>query len=346
MLTFPMKSTLIGLTFLVATAQQGHAQIAYDSPRGRVEILGLRRWTLQMLRDSVEARRPGTKLYEAACMQLLREELGFPDASVNELTIGSSVGAPTRTYLVIKLIEPADKRRVQWLRNPLDTFKVLHPQYASVILPITDKTGTLSTGQFIMPLQLYGGRESASGPLASAPANVRSDVDRVWQFLDAHRSADDWRDALKTLRTDGAYPNRMMAVAVLSNFSDRDSTWWALADALRDPQEVVRLAAEVVLSGFSPRYVPWSATTESLRALVGGTNVMASERVFTMLSQTKVDPKLARVLLRGNGVWILSHFAAENPNARSAARAALVQLHGGRDLGPARTEWARWIAGL
>lgn len=341
--------TLLSLSWVTTSAvvvPPAHGQVAYDSPRGRVEVLGLRRWNLQMLKDSVQARRPGTQLYEAACMQLLREELGFPDASVSELTIQSSPEAPARTYFLIKVVEPGDRRKVQWLRAQLDTFRLLRPQYASVVLPITDSTGTLSPAQFIMPLQMYGRRESASTSLASAPAGVRSDVDRLWRFLDDHRTHTDWQNALATLRMDGAYPNRMIAVAILSNFGDRDSTWLALADALRDPQEVVRTAAKVVLNSLLPKKVDWRSASQSLRLLLGGTNVTATDQVLRMLAQTKVDPALAGELLRGNGFWILSHLDAENPSARSAARAALIQLRDGHDLGPAAAEWARWIAQL
>lgn len=298
-----------------------------------------------MLKDSVRARRPGTELYEAACMQLLREQLGFADASVEEVTINSPGETRPQTYLSIKLIEPLDRQQVRWLRTPLDTFRVLRPQYASLVIPITDSMGTFLAGRFIVPLQLYGRGEAVSKSLASAPANIRSDFDRLRRFLNEHRTEADLVTALTALRTDGEYLNRMIAVAILANFSDRDSTWWALTDALRDPQEVVRIAAKEVLNNFSPRYVSWKPASESLRALLGGTNVVVTEQVLWMLAATKVDPALARPLLRGNGFWILSHLGAENLGARSAARAALVQFRG-RDLGPSRVEWARWIAGL
>src|SRR5262245_25528250 len=43
------------------------AQASYDFPNGTVEVLGLRRWTLAMLRDSIRRYVPGQDLHDAAC---------------------------------------------------------------------------------------------------------------------------------------------------------------------------------------------------------------------------------------------------------------------------------------
>lgn len=55
------------------------AQVAFDSPKGRVEVLGLRRWTLGMLQDSIRHYVRGQELYEAACMVTLRDSLHFAE---------------------------------------------------------------------------------------------------------------------------------------------------------------------------------------------------------------------------------------------------------------------------
>lgn len=337
---------LLAIASLALFSQPVLSQLAYDSPNGRVEILGLRRWNLQMLKDSVHSRRPGTELHDAACMIVLREDLGFADAWVSELHFVSAPGAPLRTYLVIKLVEPGDRARVQWRSAVLDTLKVLRPGYAPVILAITDSLGNLELDRLLSPLQSYNRRTTGSGALAPASGPIRPDIERLWYFLDGKRADRDWREALLALRTDGAYPNRIVAAAILSNFSANDSTWWALANALRDPHEAVRIAAAVTLRGLSPRKVDWQPVSQSLRLLLGGTNVGATQQILAMLAQTEVAPALATTLLRGNGGWVLAHLRAEYPGASESARAFLIRLNGGHDLGSDKARWARWIAAL
>ena len=74
------RATVLTLIALVASALESPAQVAYDSPNGRVELLGLRRWTLDMLRDSIRRYVPGQELHDAACMVTLRDSLRFARA--------------------------------------------------------------------------------------------------------------------------------------------------------------------------------------------------------------------------------------------------------------------------
>jgi len=325
----------------------GSAQVAYDAPSGRVVVLGLRAWTLGMLQDSIGRRVPGQKLENAACMVTLRDSLHFADASVTAISYSGGESEGVRTYLVVKLIEPQEARRVRWAPQPPDTFAVLRPSYAPLVLPATDSSGGLLVGRIFWPLQFYA-RDSAARTRASesgGPTELE-DAKRLWKFLAERRTEADWRMALTVLRRDGFYANRMVAAAVLANFADRDSTWWVLAEALRDPNEAVRIAASIVLGEMPARPVDWAPVVPTLRLLLGGTNLLAMEGVFTMLARTSVSPLLAKALLHGDGTWILEHLRAEYPSGRQAAHALLVQLNGGRDLGPSADTWARWLAGL
>src|SRR6266566_1951964 len=117
--TFGGVAAAILLAGAVLTAP-GAAQVAYDSPRGRVEVLGLRTWTLQMLQDSIRRRVPGQTLEDAACMITLRDSLHFADALV--ATYSGVPGAAGRTFLVVKVIEPQEATRVRWAPQPPDTF--------------------------------------------------------------------------------------------------------------------------------------------------------------------------------------------------------------------------------
>jgi hypothetical protein len=329
-------------------ATPGGAQVAFDAPSGRVEVLGLRAWTLEMLRDSIRRRFPGQTLEDAACMVTLRDSLHFADALVQRVIYSSpGAAAAVRDYLVVKVIEPQETTRVRWAPEPPDTFTVLRPAYAALVLSATDSLGRLWTGRLFWPLQFYT-RDSAARAraLEGGGPTGREDASRLWRFLAEHRAEADRRTALAALRRDGFYANRVVASAVLANFADRDSTWWALAEALRDPNEAVRIAASIVLTEMPARPVDWTPVVPTLRLLLGGTNLAAMEGVFTMLARTRVSPSLAKALLRGDGTWVLEHLRAEYPGGHEAAHALLAQLNSGGDLGPSADAWARWLAGL
>lgn len=109
--------------------QELAAQAGYDGPKGRVEVMGLNRWTIPMLRDSIRHYVPGQDLHDAACMATLREKLGFADALVMHY-----VNSPQSEFLLIKVVEPQDRARVQWRPVPADSFQSLRADYARLIL--------------------------------------------------------------------------------------------------------------------------------------------------------------------------------------------------------------------
>jgi hypothetical protein len=318
-------ATLAALTIAVAAASapRARAQVAYDGPHGRVEVLGLHHWTLAALEDSIRHRVPGQSLADAACMVTLRDSLHFADALVENLNYQSTEDGPFQKYLIIKLVEPQDSSRVRWTKTWRDSFRVLRPEYAKLVLPVTDSLGGLELERIHGPLQYYG-REFADRAEAMRewPPYVRADAERLWAFIDAHESDADRRTAIATLNRDGEYANRVAAAAVLAGHALRDSTWWALAEALRDGNQAVRTTALLVLQNLPARKVDWRPATSGLRALLGGTNMNATQAVMTVLA------------------------TAEYPGARYAAHALLVQLNGGRDLGTDAAVWQRWIAAL
>lgn len=338
---------LIVVAALATQPLAAFAQVSYKSSDGLVEVLGLEKWTLKMLRDSVQAKYPGLELHDAACMVYLRESLGFADAEVLHLFRINSPDSPMESFHIIKLVEPQSRDRVRWLTTQSDTFTVLRPGYAPVLMAALDTSGTVMPSTILWPLQFYG-RSSAdrAAALAKAPPVARADALRLWTFLENHKTDKDFRTALSVLRKDGAHGDRMVAAAILANFPQRDSAWYALTDALRDPHQIVGVAAATVLFEFPARPIDWSGKTETLRLLVGGTNVAASHKVFAMLAATGISPSLARVLVRNNGTWVLAHLRAKYPGASTAARSFLVTLNAGVDLGPDSEKWARWIRGL
>lgn len=320
------------------------AQVAYDSPKGRVEVLGLRRWTLAMLQDSIRRYVPGQELHDAACMVTLRDSLHFVEASVERFEMAPP-GQPQRSFLAIKVIEPAQAASVQWDMRPLNEFSSLLPDYAPLILTLTDSTGAVWRGRLIYWLQFSdtAGRQRA---VARASESARADEQRAFSFLAARRTEADRVRAARILINDGFWVNRMMAVAVLSSFAAHDSTWFLLVRALRDPHEAVREAADAVVRALPARPIDWRGSATDLRLLLGGTDLPAMPTVFDLLARTDVSPALASRLLRNNAGWVLDHLGSEAPMASATAHRLLVRLNGGHDLGPSRSAWEAWTRKL
>ena len=329
------------ISLLVLTPSTSQGQVAYESPNGRVEVLGLRRWTLSMLQDSIRRYVPGQELHDAACMVTLRDSLHFADASVVSFEMQSPDGK-TRSVLSIKVVEPNEASTVQWDVRRRNTFTSLLPDYAPLVLPITGVNGEFWSGRIMNWLQ-YSDSDARQRAIARAPASARVDAERLFAFVDGHTADADRARATRTLERDGLWVNRLIATAVLANFPAHDSTWLTLVRALRDPHEGVRMAAEAGLRRMPPRPIDWRPVTSDLRLLVGGTNLSAIETVFSLLARTEVHSDLAAPLLRGNGHWILDHLGSETPMAPQAARRLLVRLNNGRDLGPTRAAWATWV---
>lgn len=339
-----IRTAVLACSVVSAVPSSGDAQVAYDSPKGRVEILGLRRWTLKMLQDSIGHYVRGQELHDAACIVTLRDSLHFADASVEELE-WAPPGQPVRSYLTIKVIEPQQGARVQWDLRPRQEFTSLLQEYAALILPVTETAGGVWRGRILNWLQ-FSDTVRLQRVIAAAPPSARADAERAIEFRRSRRSEADRERAMRVLAHDGFWANRMAAVAVLSNFAQHDSTWWTLARALRDPHEGVREMAAVIIRTLPPRPIDWRPVSKDLRLLVGGTNLPAMREVFSVLVNTSIAPDMAPILLRDNADWVLDHLASETPMASDAAHRLLVSLNGGRDRGPTRLAWSAWIRSL
>src|SRR5205809_6085677 len=96
------------------------------------------------------------------------------------------------------------------------------------------------------------------------------------EFLRAHRTEADRSVAQSTLAHDGSARHRALAAVVIASFVDSASTWWTLAEALRDAM-VSATASQVlsVLSNGAARPVNWAPAADGLRAVLDGTNLSA-----------------------------------------------------------------------
>lgn len=197
---------------------------AYDAGGMRVEVLGLKHWTLAGLQDTLARRFPEQTLHDDACMAVLRDSLGFADAQVLRLTIigGPRAKSPTerRDYLIIKVVEPQDSALVAWMPSPSGVNAVRQDYASFVNASIKGGRGGSFDSNWLLPaLSLYR-RDSLPRALGVAGhPQLKTDAERLWTFLDGSRSPASRDTALAALQGDALYLNRLMATAVLVNFA-------------------------------------------------------------------------------------------------------------------------------
>ena len=332
----------------------GRAQQVIETPEGRAEVIGLKRWTAAMLADSLGLRAPGVSLFQTReCTKALTDRLHFSSVFIEKEIRGGAPGAPAFS-VVIRLVEPQDSGRIRWAVEPRDS-QPDRPEWLELRRVLTDSArGAFREGDPVNPLGLYGVflADSARPPMRTAGAlaaqlgldSARAQV--FWTVLSRLTNERDRELAIRTLRADRNRRNRMMAAAVLANFPVSDDAWRALAESLRDPYAGVSTAAlqsiSVLGNGFA-REVDWAPVTATLRAVLDGTNLQAFLPLVRVLVQTRVAPAVAAALLGGGGELLLAHADAADRRSRDAARALLLQLSG-RATAPA--SWRSWVATL
>jgi hypothetical protein len=305
----------------------------------RLELIGLKRWTIPMIEDSLRVYSPKDSLLSHACAAVLRQKLRFADAAVQHYSV-TTIDQRTKPYLAVTVIEPQDSALVRY-RGPFRDSVATRRAWASA-LTVFEKHNPAFQLAIQRPEFLLTDR-----PLADADPLLRPALP-LRELLRSHRGVKARRLALTTLATDGNWRNRVIAVVLLANFARSDSAWWALADALRDPNAPVSSSAAQVLSALrrgAPRRVNWAPAVETVRAILDGTNLFAHNDIMDVLADTRVDPALARPLLAGGGHLVLAKLRSQGTEERRAARRFLVQI-AGRDLGDDPDVWEGWIRDL
>lgn len=308
-------------------------------PGKSIEVVGLRRWSIAMIQDSLTKYAPGITLDSHACAAALRYQLGFADAAVTAYELPGD----TVERIVVVVVEPQDSARVRHRIAPMDTVAP-RAEWAPLLRVISE-----SPGPFQVSLWQYRAwRGGDLTKLRSLPGTDSSAVLSVWRFLAAHQSRADKAAALSTVLADPNYRNRMAAVALLSNFTDDDQVLHALLRAQLEADGPVGAMASMVLSSFaqtSSRPVDWAPVAPELRQMLRGTALFHLTGTMRLLAATGVDSSLAVPLLRDGGEMLLAFAAAENADLRNSAHRLLVALRG-KDLGHDSNAWANWVRAL
>lgn len=309
-----------------------------ETPTVRLELIGLKRWTIAMIRDSLARYAPGDSLTSHACAAILRGKLKFADAAVEYYPPGF-VGN-TKGYFAVPVVEPQDSARVRYRARPRDSVPDRGDWAAA--LTVFKKHNQVFQSAIQWPSFLLGHMRPDS--IEPHLADARP----LLEFLRTHRTEADRRSALWTLAQDGNAPQRAVAAVVLAGFPESDSTWWALADALRDQVGMVAATASQVLnilSVSSARPVNWTPIVHDLRAVLDGTDLFTQNSLLDALAATRIDPSLAPGLLRDGGELLLAKLGSEDSTGARAAQRFLTQVSG-RDLGRNVGAWEDWISSL
>ena len=322
-LAAPVRSTIV-------------AQEMLETPQSHIELIGLHRWTMRMIEDSLAVYSPKDALTAHACAAILRGKLHFADASVNVFMNYPNMDA--KTYVAITVVEPQDSARIHYKTFRYDSLPARAEWAAAFTAMRTQETAQRA----IQSPSFYAGH------LSLEDSTTFAKVEALHALIVHHRSARDFEEARRVLATDSAYANRVAAAIILGNFADRDETWWALTDALRDPVAMVSSVSSQVLGTMTrsaPRPVNWKPMTTELRYIVDGTNLFVFDRVVTTLAATKVDPSLAPMLLAGGGDIVRAKLRSKAPSVKDGVIQLLSQLSG---LPATSTvdAFTRWMDGL
>jgi hypothetical protein len=308
-------------------------------PDGRVvEVLGLRRWTLAMLQDSLARYAPGDSLHRHSCAATLRYILGFADASAGQVE-----DRDRRPRAVVVVREPQDSAGVRFRHLPADTTPgraVWRP--VSALIQARPVAYQLAVAAFLEgDTVLSPGRRSRDPGDHLAAASALA-------FLRSRTAEADRRAAQRALRESPNELDRAVAALVLRNFGERDDTWRALVETMRESNGYAKMAAVAVVQRLPDRThrpVDWGPVVPGIHAMLDGTSLNATMPLMQVLRQSGVGPAQARAFLRGGGEMVLTYLASGTPMYADFAHHLLVKLRGA-DLGKVPEPWRAWIASL
>ncbi|HEX8907287.1 MAG TPA: hypothetical protein VF771_20715, partial [Longimicrobiaceae bacterium] len=274
-----MRVSLPLLAAALASVPVAAAAQVVSTPEGQVEFIGLKRWTVEMVRDTMARHAPGQPLGQCAAVL---ERIGFPSAS--SLHESRPDG---KEYVVVTLVEPADSARVHLRPPPTDSLPDVRG-WREMTRLFRESNRAFQTAVNGYAAHRAGDTATVRAFLSMAGRDTAW-VRDAWRFLESRRTEGDFRRAVRTLAGDRNRANTATAAAILANFAGRDAAWWALADAQRDRRAPVAATATQVLTSMAnqaPRRVDWRPALPALRDLLRGTNVFLLSDEIEILRRT------------------------------------------------------------
>jgi hypothetical protein len=331
------------------------ARIELDSNR-TIEVVGLRRWTTDMLRDSLRKYAPDEGLDSDASAANLRNLLGFADAATSMHTV--VFDEDDKATITVAVREPGDSARVHYAVQSLDsvpqrqewrglaqslgdTSGRMLPIIAAAHLDGLSRLVTDSTvrGRAITHREGYA-FESPADSLAAMP---------LLRAIAAKNAPGDYDAAVNTVRSSSSEPDRAIAALILANFPDRDGAWRSLLEIAVGREQgrdaFVAQHALISMSDRSPRPIDWSPAVATIHDVLDGTALAALAPLAKALAATGASPAQAPGYLANGGEMLVAYVESDNPDVRDPAHDLLVKLRG-QDLGFETAPWRAWIKSL
>lgn len=279
--TLALRASIVAA--LVVFTLPSFAQNVVQEGRLTIEFLGLHKWTVQQLQDSVKKHNPNGKL--AFCMAALKANLGFADASV----------MPYRDTVVITVVEPDDsalvKRNTYFPNNislPQDWYKFQQQfSYKTRERSFAINTRWWSDDSARVALQMYN---------KEVPITAALDTTTFWNI----RSAIKNNPIPATLLSKVIYSSwdpyaRETAAVAMSSLPDNDTCLSAIVHSLLDvaanspilrSNEYIMIIAEQrsLRVALAPMYA-------DLRTLVNGANLPVYFTILGIIAKGKPSEK-------------------------------------------------------
>lgn len=309
-----------------------------ETKYGVVEFVGLKKWNLEDLVDSLIALNPNTNLH--ACAAILKQHYKFADASVMNLSTEDGLST------IVTVIEPQDSFRVNY-RSVLNYISEIEINWNELIR-LTDDISTVQIG-----LQYYGG--ILKGNIEATHDKIKkytdiidvNNLNSLWSFLYNHQNAVDKDIAIKILAGDRNPKKRIAATLILSNFSNDDESRKVLVETLRDPDENVRFIAYLTLNmyvNYFPRKIDWSESKSSLRWLLNGTYLASFETLLRILEKTELTSGLGKKLLCNNYEFVSDYLGVQNIESKSKIISFLKFIY--KENFNTKEEWRNYLMKL
>jgi hypothetical protein len=314
-------------------------------PGFTVEVVGLRRWSLPMIDDSLAKYVPGETLASHACIANLRDNLGFADANIIGFATLHITGTDTtRSRKMILLVrEPQDSARVHQIVRAKD--------YTARLVEWRPVTSVFRSDNdlFYSFYLSYLGEDAPAIPVGRRSVRDSLDWAAMTQVLAREHTDSGYAKALRVLAQSPSNPDRSVAILVLSRYPDRDEAWRTLLmAAVEDPQWLdsdIAQEAMQMMSARHPRHVDWAPVAPIIRNVLDGTALAALAPVIDVLLGTGVDRRSASALLSHGGEMLTSLLELSSEEVTKPAHELLVRLRG-EDLGLAPAPWRTWIGTL
>lgn len=341
------------LAILIALVSPGIAlgQTVAGKAERKLELIGLHRWTVGMVQDSLAAHFTGAdaSLQSHACAANL-QKIGFVRAAVQYFADPTDPANSDKWTGLITVVEPNDSVRVRTITTLRDSMPQ-RPEWASLRDALTPGDSfhfwqVPALTHFYQEFQRGASRDSLEARLRDVRAPLKTL--RAYELLAARTRPEDMTVALNTLETDKNADNRVIAAAILANFPDSDAAWFALVRALRDPQEMVGTVAGHTVAGFAaahPHRIDWAPVQDDLRYIFGGTNVWQLKPLIDVLNATGISAALAAPILRQNAE-LLASYAASSVTMVSLPAQTLLNRLSGKQFGSDRDAWIKWADAL